>query len=165
MRRIIGAVAATLAIALIAPAGAFADHRESPRILKDPTADNTDVYAFTAPDAPGSFGGLASVTLHDGDQILVTAEPDGSSPAPTSNPSLAFWGDPFAAMARDWFEDHDEGDSLDGHIAGISYALAATRSLAAELDVSADNAVLVTAEPEGGSHQPTSDPILSAQMT
>ena len=29
-------------------------HREAPKILADPTADNTDVYAFTAPDAPGS---------------------------------------------------------------------------------------------------------------
>jgi Domain of unknown function (DUF4331) len=165
MRKIIGTVVETLAIALIAPTGAFASHRESPGILKDPSADNTDVYAFTAPDAPGSFAGLASVTLHDGDQILVTAEPGGGSPAPTSNPSLAFWGDPFAAMARDWFEDYDEGDSLDGDIAGISYGLSVTRSPAAELDVSADTAVLVNAEPEGGSQQPTSDPVLSAQMT
>ena len=30
-------------------------HREAPKILADPTADNTDVYAFTAPDAPGSL--------------------------------------------------------------------------------------------------------------
>ena len=30
-------------------------HREAPKILTDPTADNTDVYAFTAPDATGSL--------------------------------------------------------------------------------------------------------------
>jgi hypothetical protein len=30
-------------------------HREAPKILADPTADNTDVYAFTAPDAPGAI--------------------------------------------------------------------------------------------------------------
>src|SRR3954453_6104424 len=30
-------------------------HREAPKILADPTADNTDVYAFSAPDAPGSL--------------------------------------------------------------------------------------------------------------
>ena len=29
-------------------------HREAPKILADPTADNTDVYAFTAPDAPAA---------------------------------------------------------------------------------------------------------------
>jgi hypothetical protein len=35
-------------------------HREAPKILKDPTADNTDVYAFTAPDAPGSLTVVAN---------------------------------------------------------------------------------------------------------
>src|SRR5215218_5552825 len=35
-------------------------HREAPRILADPTADNTDVYAFTAPDAPGSLTVVAN---------------------------------------------------------------------------------------------------------
>jgi hypothetical protein len=35
-------------------------HREAPKILTDPTADNTDVYAFTAPDAPGSLTVVAN---------------------------------------------------------------------------------------------------------
>jgi uncharacterized protein DUF4331 len=35
-------------------------HREAPNILKDPTADNTDVYAFTASDAPGSLTVVAN---------------------------------------------------------------------------------------------------------
>lgn len=30
-------------------------HREAPRIMLDPSADNTDLYAFTAPDAPGKL--------------------------------------------------------------------------------------------------------------
>lgn len=30
-------------------------HREAPRIMLDPAADNTDLYAFTAPDAPGKL--------------------------------------------------------------------------------------------------------------
>jgi len=30
-------------------------HREAPRIMLDPSADNTDVYAFVAPDAPGKL--------------------------------------------------------------------------------------------------------------
>src|SRR5215210_1538684 len=34
--------------------------REAPKILADPTADNTDVYAFTAPDAPGSLTVVAN---------------------------------------------------------------------------------------------------------
>jgi len=35
-------------------------HREAPKILTDPTADNTDVYAFTAPDATGSLTVVAN---------------------------------------------------------------------------------------------------------
>jgi Domain of unknown function (DUF4331) len=48
-------LAALLALAVAVPLSIGSSHREAPRILKDPTADNTDVYAFTAPDAPGSL--------------------------------------------------------------------------------------------------------------
>ena len=56
MRRssILGAasVAALAAGALAVSSGTGSSHREAPSILGDPTADNTDLYAFTAPDAP-----------------------------------------------------------------------------------------------------------------
>ena len=39
-----GALGASLATA--------SSHREAPAISKDPTADNTDVYAFRSPDKP-----------------------------------------------------------------------------------------------------------------
>ena len=58
MRRsaVLGAAAAALAAgALTVPTVFSSSHREAPNILKDPTADNTDVWAFTAPDAPGSL--------------------------------------------------------------------------------------------------------------
>jgi hypothetical protein len=59
MRRsaILGAAsAAALAAGAIAvSSGSGSSHREAPAILGDPTADNTDLYAFTAPDAPGSL--------------------------------------------------------------------------------------------------------------
>jgi hypothetical protein len=42
-----------LAVAQVAPAFA-SSHREAPGIAKDPTADNTDLYAFVSPDAPGT---------------------------------------------------------------------------------------------------------------
>jgi Domain of unknown function (DUF4331) len=48
-------LAALLAVAVAVPLSIGSSHREAPNILKDPTADNTDVYAFTAPDAPGSL--------------------------------------------------------------------------------------------------------------
>jgi hypothetical protein len=51
-----------------------------------------------------------------------------------------------------WFEDYGMGDQLDP-------------DLTAEVDVSGDKAVLVTAEPVGGSPMPTSDPVLAAKLT
>jgi hypothetical protein len=57
MRRsaILGAAsaAALAAGALAVSSGTGSSHREAPGILGDPTADNTDLYAFTAPDKPG----------------------------------------------------------------------------------------------------------------
>ena len=53
-------VAALAAGALVVSSGAGSSHREAPGILGDPTADNTDVYAFTAPDAPGSLTVVAN---------------------------------------------------------------------------------------------------------
>jgi Domain of unknown function (DUF4331) len=47
-------VAALVAGSLAVSGSIGSSHREAPNILKDPTADNTDVYAYTAPDAPGS---------------------------------------------------------------------------------------------------------------
>ena len=49
--------AATIAVlaagALATTSVIGSSHREAPRIMLDPSADNTDVYAFVAPDAPG----------------------------------------------------------------------------------------------------------------
>jgi Domain of unknown function (DUF4331) len=58
---VLGAAAAALASgALAVPMVFSSSHREAPRILKDPTADNTDVYAYTAQDAPGSLTVVAN---------------------------------------------------------------------------------------------------------
>ncbi len=49
-------VAAAVAAAAIAvPLGFGSSHREAPNIALDPSADNTDVYAFTAKDAPDAL--------------------------------------------------------------------------------------------------------------
>ena len=46
------AVAATAFVGALGPSGAGASsHREAPLISDDPSADNTDVYAFVSPDA------------------------------------------------------------------------------------------------------------------
>ena len=47
------ALAGALAIAVTASGGTFASsHREAPQIAGDPSADNTDLYAFVSPDDP-----------------------------------------------------------------------------------------------------------------
>jgi hypothetical protein len=48
----LAATAAAVAVALAPPFGGASSHREAPSISQDPTADNTDVYAFRSPDAP-----------------------------------------------------------------------------------------------------------------
>src|SRR5213596_280103 len=59
MRRI--ALIAALIAAAIAVALSFgSSHREAPLTSIDPTADDTDVYAFTANDAPGSLTVVAN---------------------------------------------------------------------------------------------------------
>jgi len=57
-----GAVlAALLALAGPSPKGAVASsHREAPVISDDPSADNTDVYAFVSPDRPDSVTIIAN---------------------------------------------------------------------------------------------------------
>ena len=64
MRRtsVLGAASvAVLTAGALAATGSFSSsHREAPGILKDPTADNTDVYAFTAPDAPDKLTVVAN---------------------------------------------------------------------------------------------------------
>src|SRR2546423_4060540 len=53
-------------IAVVAAAGAAvavsfgSSHREAPNIALDPTADNTDVYAFKAQDAPNALTVVAN---------------------------------------------------------------------------------------------------------
>src|SRR3954468_514337 len=49
-------IVAIVAAALVAVALSMgSSHREAPNTAADPTADDTDVYAFTASDAPGAL--------------------------------------------------------------------------------------------------------------
>jgi hypothetical protein len=50
---LLAAIVAASAIAV--PLAISSSHREAPNIMLDPSADNTDVYAFTAPDAEGAL--------------------------------------------------------------------------------------------------------------
>jgi hypothetical protein len=49
------ALAAVIAAAVAVPLSIGSSHREAPNISNDPAADNTDTYAWTAPDAPGAL--------------------------------------------------------------------------------------------------------------
>src|SRR5215208_8194735 len=52
--------AALVAVAIAVPLSIGSSHREAPNIALDPTADNTDTYAFTAKDAPGDLTVVAN---------------------------------------------------------------------------------------------------------
>ena len=52
--------AALVAVAIAVPLSIGSSHREAPNISLDPTADNTDTYAFTAKDAPGALTVVAN---------------------------------------------------------------------------------------------------------
>ncbi|MDQ6914617.1 MAG: DUF4331 domain-containing protein [Actinomycetota bacterium] len=58
--RLLAVVAALAAGALAVTLSFGSSHREAPAISLDPTADNTDVYAFTAKDAPGALTVIAN---------------------------------------------------------------------------------------------------------
>jgi hypothetical protein len=64
MRRVHGLagalVAALAAVAVVVAVGAGSSHREAPLTSLDPTGDDTDVYAFTAKDAPGALTVVAN---------------------------------------------------------------------------------------------------------
>ena len=45
-------LAALAASVLVASQGTGSSHREAPLTSLDPTTDDTDIYAFTAADAP-----------------------------------------------------------------------------------------------------------------
>ena len=59
MRRI-ALIAALIAAAIAVPLGFGSSHREAPLTSIDPTADDTDLYAFTANDAPGALTVVAN---------------------------------------------------------------------------------------------------------
>src|SRR5215218_9136842 len=59
MRRI-ALIAALIAAAIAVPLSFGSSHREAPLTSIDPTADDTDLYAFTAKDAPGSLTVVAN---------------------------------------------------------------------------------------------------------
>jgi hypothetical protein len=53
---VVGAVLAALFVARLGPgSGNASSHREAPLISEDPTADNTDLYAFRSPDKPNTL--------------------------------------------------------------------------------------------------------------
>ena len=53
-------VAALVAIGVAVPLSVGSSHREAPLTSIDPTADDTDVYAYTAKDAPDAFTVVAN---------------------------------------------------------------------------------------------------------
>src|SRR5262245_28670055 len=60
---VVGSLALTVGVlagTMLAPAASASSHREAPSISNDPTADNTDLYAFVSPDAPNTVTFVAN---------------------------------------------------------------------------------------------------------
>jgi len=55
MHRLLAVTAALMAVGVAAVLSFGSSHREAPNTLLDPTGDNTDVFAFTAKNAPDSL--------------------------------------------------------------------------------------------------------------
>ena len=55
IRKLAVIAAVTAAAGIAATFGFSSSHREAPNIMLDPSADNTDVYAWTPPDAQHSI--------------------------------------------------------------------------------------------------------------
>ncbi len=55
MRKLLLALAALAAMAIAVTMAIGSSHREAPGTMLDPSADDTDLYAFTAKDAPGAL--------------------------------------------------------------------------------------------------------------
>src|SRR6266516_3005041 len=63
-----GAIALLVVLGPGPQAAKASSHREAPLIANDPTADNTDVYAFVSPDRPDTVTMIANyIPLEDGD--------------------------------------------------------------------------------------------------
>jgi hypothetical protein len=60
MQRLSILAAVVVAAAIAVPLGVGSSHREAPNTSIDPTADDTDVYAFSANDAPGALTVVAN---------------------------------------------------------------------------------------------------------
>jgi Domain of unknown function (DUF4331) len=66
MTRVLAIALALVAAGVVAVVSIGSSHREAPNITLDPTADNTDVYAYTAKDAPGDLTVVANwIPLED----------------------------------------------------------------------------------------------------
>jgi hypothetical protein len=88
------AVGATVGAAFAGTPAQASSHREAPLIAGDPRADNTDVYAFVSPDAPGSVnlianwipfeepnGGPNFYPFEDGSRYDINIDNDGDAKA------------------------------------------------------------------------------------
>lgn len=66
---VVGTLAVTIGVlagSAIVPAVGASSHREAPSISRDPTADNTDLYAFVSPDKPNTVTFVANyIPLED----------------------------------------------------------------------------------------------------
>src|SRR5262245_63519343 len=77
-----GAIAFVLAVGPGPHVAGASSHREAPLIAADPTADNTDVYAFVSPDAPDTVTLIAN--------FIPFQKPDGGPNFYSFDPNVVY---------------------------------------------------------------------------
>ena len=82
MRTQILGVSAIFVVALALMPGEASSHREAPLLAQDPTADNTDVYAFVSPDAPDTVTLIAN--------FIPFQKPDGGPNFYSFDPNVVY---------------------------------------------------------------------------
>ena len=118
------------------PFGEAASHRDAPLISEDPTADNTDVYAFVSTDP----------TRSDYVTLISNYIPLEELPTDKTYQVWALRGDEPASIG--FLDDPARGEVV----------------TTLGVDLSGADAVAVTVEPLGGSPQPTTTPVLQARL-
>src|SRR6187402_544790 len=82
MRTQILGVSAIFVVGLALMPGEASSHREAPLLAQDPMADNTDVYAFVPPDAPGTVTLIAN--------FIPFQKPDGGPNFYSFDPNVVY---------------------------------------------------------------------------
>ncbi len=170
----------TVALATVGPSRG-ADHRDSPSVEGDPAADLADVFAFRSPENSDNL--VVAMTVNG-----LTAPPENATRNfATDVTFVRALGDGGAAQGRVLYIQEERvavitvedlaplpadqtyqvwaiSDDTATGIGLFNTAVSGDASTAIQFDLSGVKVVAITVEPAGGSPQPTTEPVLQAEI-